>query len=94
MHYQTIRKLQRQNGYGQIQDLINSGLCWKMEGTVGRNAMDTLRSGATMLPVISCRDYYGSKIPSRLEVESGTTGSFKKCERFWKEFLDNGCITY
>lgn len=85
MHIQTIRKHQREQGYDQIQSLIESGTAWKMEGAVGRTAMDLLRSGACFLPKQSHRDYYGNRIPSRTEVKEGTTGSLQNAIKFFTE---------
>ena len=85
MHIQTIRKHQREQGYDQIQSLIESGTAWKMEGAVGRTAMDLLRSGACFLPKKSHRDYYGNRIPSRTEVKEGTTGSLQNAIKFFTE---------
>jgi hypothetical protein len=85
MHIQTIRKHQREQGYDQIQSLIESGTAWKMEGAVGRTAMELLRSGACFLPKQSHRDYYGNRIPSRTEVKEGTTGSLQNAIKFFTE---------
>lgn len=85
MHIQTIRKHQREQGYDQIQSLIESGTAWKMEGAVGRTAMELLKSGACFLPKQSHRDYYGNRIPSRTEVKEGTTGSLQNAIKFFTE---------
>ena len=85
MHIQTIRKHQREQGYDQMQSLIESGTAWKMEGAVGRTAMELLRSGACFLPKQSHRDYYGNRIPSRTEVKEGTTGSLQNAIKFFTE---------
>lgn len=58
-----------------IQGLINSGLAWKLEGSVGRLAMQYLEAGLCELGETSFRDYYGNKIPSKYEVKPGTKGS-------------------
>jgi hypothetical protein len=59
----------------QLQTLIDSGMAWKMEGAVGRAAMDAIRSGACVLGKVPFTDYWGNRIPSRYEVEPGTKGS-------------------
>jgi len=59
----------------QLQTLIDSGMAWKMEGAVGRAAMDAIRSGACVLGKEPFTDYWGNRIPSRYEVEPGTKGS-------------------
>ena len=87
MNYHTLKKLQKQTKYQYLQDLIDDGSAWTMEGTVGRACMDALRSGACMLPKEVHRDAYGNRVPSRDEVESGTAGSFSNCVKFY-ELLD------
>ena len=76
MNYQTIKRLQKERGFANMQKLIDSGDVWKMEGSMGREAMVMLRMGACMLPKTAHRDYYGNKIPSRDELKSGTQGTY------------------
>ncbi len=57
------------------QALINSGDAWKLEGSVGRTAMDMIRNGQCMLGEEGHTDYYGNYVPSRTEVQAGTKGS-------------------
>lgn len=83
MTYTQVLQAQRDNGFDGIQKLIDSGEVWKMEGSMGRYAMDCLKSGACFLPKKPSRDYYGSRIPSRDEVEEGSTGSFKNSVNFY-----------
>jgi hypothetical protein len=59
----------------RLQGLIDSGLAWKLEGAVGRAAMDAIRSGECVLGKEPFTDYWGSRIPSRYEVEPRTKGS-------------------
>lgn len=84
MDIQTIRDLQKENGYLQYQEMIDDGSIWKFEGSMGRYAMELLRSGVCMLPSVPTFDYYGSKIPSRHMVKAGTTGSFELCSNYWE----------
>lgn len=83
--YQKIKSLQKLAGYSHMQGLIDSGLAWKLEGSIGRSAMDCLRSGACMLPCVAHFDSYGNRIPSRYEVVPGSTGSFKLSQQFWED---------
>jgi hypothetical protein len=83
MNIKTIYKLQREYGVAEMQEMINTGLAWKMEGSVGRTAMAMLRSGACMLPKEPVVDAYGNRVPSRDEVVSGTLGSFENSVNFW-----------
>lgn len=57
------------------QDLIDTGMAWRLEGSVGRTAMSLIESGLCMLGPEGHRDYYGNYVPSRTEVEPGTKGS-------------------
>jgi hypothetical protein len=59
----------------RLQRLIDTGLAWKLEGSVGRDAMDALRAGKCVLGKEPFTDYWGNRIPSRYEVEPGTKGS-------------------
>ena len=86
-----INRLQKEYGYSEMQDLINSGLAWKMEGSIGRQAMGCLESGACMLPKVSHSDYYGNRIPSRDELKKGTKGTYQNCKDFWTK-VDEGEI--
>lgn len=63
----------------ETQELINSGVAWKLEGSIGRAAMAMIESGECMLGEEGYRDYWGSYIPSRYEVEDGTKGSASYC---------------
>lgn len=83
MTYQQIKKLQSKLGLEEMQELINNGSVWKMEGSMGRNAMLLLESGACMLPKTSCRDYYGNRIPSRDDLKAGTKGTFQNSVRHY-----------
>lgn len=57
------------------QDLINSGMAWRLEGSVGRTAMSLIESGLCMLGEEGNTDSYGNYVPSRSEVKAGTKGS-------------------
>ena len=88
MTYSQITSLQKANNVFQIQQQINSGLCWKMEGSVGRFAMDCLEAGVCMLPLEPHYDYYGNRIPSRNDLKSGSKGTFQNAVRFWSNVLN------
>ena len=87
MNYKKVEKLQLEMGYSRMQSMINTGIVWQMEGTIGRQAMELLNSGACMLPKSSKLDYYGNKIPSRYEVKNGTTGSFQNSVKYYSDPL-------
>ena len=67
--------------YQTIQRAINSGSAWSFQGSYGRTMMDAIREGFCMLGTVPARDYYGSRIPSRTEVQEGTKGSYSYVSR-------------
>ena len=85
MNIKTIYKLQREYGLAEMQEAINTGMAWKMEGSVGRRAMELLRTGACVLPKTAVVDAYGNKVPSRDELVSGTLGTFENAVNFWSD---------
>lgn len=68
-----------------MQEWIDKGIAWSMEGSVGREAMRGLESGMYFLPNNSCKDYYGNHIPSREEIRIGTAGSLDNAHDFWND---------
>lgn len=83
MNLHDIKRLQKEYGIYEDQQLINSGYGWRMEGSVGRHLMSLLSSGACYLPKKQHRDYYGNIIPSRSELKEGTKGTRKNSINFW-----------
>lgn len=88
MTYSQIISLQKAYNVDQIQDQINSGLCWRMEGSVGRFAMDCLEAGVCMLPTERRIDYYGQVVPSRNDLKAETKGTFQNAVRFWAQVME------
>ncbi len=62
------------------QALINSGQAWRLEGSVGRTAMDLIEAGKCTLGPERHKDYWGNTVPSRFDVEPGTKGSIEFVE--------------
>ena len=58
-----------------LQALVNSGDAWRLEGSIGRAAMNAIESGLIALGEVGHHDYWGNYVPSRSEVEPGTKGS-------------------
>lgn len=58
-----------------MQQLINSGTGWSLQGSYGRAMNDALEAGFCMLGKHPASDYWGNRIPSRDEVQDGTKGS-------------------
>ena len=70
-----------------LQELINSGMAWKLEGAVGREAMRALEDGRCMLPEESFYDYYGNEVPARYKLEPGSVGTRELVvERYGEEY--------
>ena len=91
MNLQKIKKLQKEYGFYEIQDLINSGLVWKMEGSFGREARALLGSGACMLPTKVHYNSYGNEVPNRGDLKAGTEGTYLNSKKFW-EGVESGLI--
>lgn len=68
-----------------LQELIDSGMAWRLEGSVGRAAMRAIEDGECVLGEIGHRDYWGNYVPSRYEVEAGTKGSVEYAQRMQEE---------
>jgi hypothetical protein len=64
-----------------LQDLIDSGLAWRLEGHIGRQAMACIKNGDCTLGPVGHRDYWGNYVPSRTEVQPGTLGSVEYAQR-------------
>jgi hypothetical protein len=88
MNHKKITGLQKAYGFTAMQNLINSGTAWKLEGSVGREAMSLLESGACMLPKVAHSDYYGNRVPSRDDLKKGTKGTYQNSVDFWTAVLD------
>ena len=86
-----ILSLQKRYEFTQIQDKINTGIVWQMEGSQGREAMALLESGACMLPLVKRYDAYNNTVPSRDLVKKGSKGSYKNSQDFW-QLVEDGKI--
>lgn len=69
----------------ELQKLIDSGQAWRLEGSIGRIAMDAIESGDCILGEKSYRDYWGNYVPSRHEVVPGSKGSIEYAQRKQEE---------
>ena len=69
-----------------LQGLIDSGMAWRLEGSVGRAAMAAIEDGVCVLGETGHRDYWGNYIPSRYEVAPGTKGSVEYAEQMREEW--------
>lgn len=91
MNVNKIKSLQKAYGFTAMQNMIDSGTAWTLEGSVGREAMALLESGACMLPKVIRIDYYGNRVPSRDVLKPGTKGTFKNAQEFWRK-VEEGTI--
>jgi hypothetical protein len=58
-----------------LQNLIDSGTAWRLEGSVGRAAMAALEAGECVLGPRPVRDTYGNLVPAWWMVAPGSLGS-------------------
>lgn len=58
-----------------LQSLVDTGMAWRLEGSVGRACMAAIEDGQIALGPVGHHDYWGSYVPSRTEVQAGTKGS-------------------
>jgi hypothetical protein len=63
------------------QALVFRGTAWRLEGTVGREAMRLIEDGLLMLPKVAHKDYYGSTVPARDWLVPGTKGTYQYVAR-------------
>lgn len=69
----------------QLQEWIDSGTAWLLEGHVGRTAMDALSDGACVLSAGEPhKDFYGNTVPTYAMVADavGSPGSVANAEAF------------
>ena len=83
-----IEALQKGYRVTDIQNTINTGICWMMEGFQGRFAMQMLKAGVCMLPTNPTRDYYGNTVPARTMLKEGTKGTLQNACEFWQKVQD------
>jgi hypothetical protein len=58
-----------------FQKFINTGDVWRLEGAMGRAAMNLIEQGQCILGREGHKDFWGNYVPSRDEVKAGTKGS-------------------
>jgi hypothetical protein len=58
-----------------LQRQINEGVIWKLQGSMGRTAMDAIKAGNCMCAKVPCKDYWGNTVPSRDMLQPGTFGT-------------------
>lgn len=65
-----------------LQDMIDSGAAWHLEGSIGRAAMEGMREGLLVLSQGERWDYWGNHVPSFWQVrdEVGSPGSVANAE--------------
>ena len=89
---EQITTLQKMYGVTSLQNKINNGMAWKLEGSFGRAAMSALEDGACMLPEERHSDCYGTTVPSRNDLEPGTKGTLLNSQNFWQKVEDGDII--
>lgn len=66
----------------ELQELIDSGVAWRLEGSVGRSAAAALEVGACVLPEDPIKDYYGNTVPAHWMLKEGTKGTVLNAEEY------------
>lgn len=61
----------------QLQEWINNGQAWMLEGSVGRAAMAAIEDGACVFGTESNTNYWGNVVPSRTDVREHSVGSMQ-----------------
>jgi len=89
---EQITTLQKMYGVTSLQNKINTGMAWKLEGSFGRAAMSALEDGACMLPEERHSDCYGTVVPSRNDLKPGTKGTLLNSQNFWQKVEDGEII--
>jgi hypothetical protein len=87
MTIRQITDLQKEAGVYEMQKLILSGAVWKLEGSMGRVAMDGLKEGVYYLPDEPHNDYYGNRVPAREDLRPGTKGTLENAWKYWEKYL-------
>lgn len=85
--YAAIRATIADSPVAQLQDWVDSGVAWHLEGSVGRQASDLLAAGVLVLGPNRTRDYWGTAIPAYTDVldEPDSSGSVANAEAWWAE---------
>jgi len=84
----------------KLQELIDSGMAWRLEGAVGRACYAAIEAGYCMLGEEAHKDYWGTPVPSRFDVEPGTVGSRGYFEakqdeiEYQAAFEEGDCVIY
>lgn len=89
---EQITTLQKMYGVTSLQNKINTGMAWKLEGSFGRAAMSALEDGACMLPEERHSDCYGTTVPSRNDLQPGSKGTLLNSQNFWQKVEDGEII--
>lgn len=87
MNYFEIKKIQRKYGVGKVQELIDSGKAFMIQGDFEELIWSMIYSGACMLPDLVHKNHQGTRIATRAMVPSGSPGSFKRCQSYWSKFI-------
>lgn len=57
------------------QQQVNQGTCWNTAGSIGRQADELISDGFILLGKEATKGFYGSAVPGRDDVRSGSPGS-------------------
>lgn len=85
--YEAVHAAILEGPNAELQEWIDSGTAWLLEGHVGRTAHDALTAGALVLPLHRHTDYWGNTVPAYTDVldEVGSAGSVANAEAYEPE---------
>lgn len=72
-----------------LQELIDTGLAWQLEGSIGRAAMSAIEDGICTLGPAAHTDYWGNRVPAIHEVQPGTLGSLEYARELHPELHED-----
>lgn len=81
--YQKLHKLILSGDNAALQEHIDSGLCWRLEGSFGRAASQALEDGACILSNSFQSDYYGNVVPAWWAVKHTSKGGIDNAAAFY-----------
>jgi hypothetical protein len=71
------------------QDLIDTGMAWKLEGHIGRQCMALIEAGVCTVGPKRFTDYWGNVVPAIADLEPGTKGTPEYVARCQEIFGDH-----
>ncbi len=58
-----------------LQELIDTGMAWRLEGSIGRQCMAAIDAGRCTVGTERHTDFYGNVVPAIRDLEPGAKGT-------------------